>query len=203
MRLVFIGASGHGKVCGEIARLSGKYDEILFLDKNKKLTECGAHPVVGEDYEQYVNEDTEFFVSIGRADIRQRIQEELLGSGAKLATLIHPDSVVSRDCSLGVGCVVMAGAVINAETNIGIGTIVNTCSSIDHDCRIGDYCHIAVGSHICGSVTIGNSSWIGAGATVSNNLEISGNCMIGAGAVVVKDIKEGGTYVGMPARAMQ
>ncbi len=33
-----------------------------------------------------------------------------------------------------------------------------------------------------------------------NNIVICSDCMIGAGAVVVSDIKERGTYVGVPAR---
>lgn len=59
---------------------------------------------------------------------------------------------------------------------------------------------MAVGSHLCGSVVVGERTWIGAGSVVSNNISICGECMIGAGAVVVKDIKEPGTYVGVPAR---
>ena len=43
-------------------------------------------------------------------------------------------------------------------------------------------------------------TWVGAGVTVSNNVSICEECMIGAGTVIVKDIKESGTYVGVPAR---
>ena len=75
MRLVLIGASGHGKVCAEIAELND-YDEILFLDDNRELETCGKHPVVGivADYKEYISDDTVFFVSIGDAAVRQRIQ---------------------------------------------------------------------------------------------------------------------------------
>jgi len=59
---------------------------------------------------------------------------------------------------------------------------------------------VAVGAHLAGSVMVGDNSWIGAGAIVNNNLCICSGCMIGAGAVVVKDIKEVGTYVGVPAK---
>ena len=65
---------------------------------------------------------------------------------------------------------------------------------------IGNYVHIAVGSHLCGTVSVGDGTWIGAGAIVSNNVSICPNCMIGAGAVVIKEIKESGTYVGVPAK---
>lgn len=201
MRLVFIGASGHGKVCAEVAEMNG-YSEILFLDDNRKLKECGSYPVVGAeaDFEKFMDENTGFFVSIGNTETRKRIQEEIMHSNGRFVTLIHPDAVVSKNVRIGVGTVIMAGVVINSGTVICNGVIVNTSSSIDHDCKIAQYSHIAVGAHLCGGVKIGVESWIGVGASVNNNMDICGGCTVGAGAVVVKDIKEAGTYIGVPAR---
>lgn len=39
---------------------------------------------------------------------------------------------------------------------------------------------------------------IGVGAIVNNNLNTCGDCMVGA--VVIKDIKEPGTYIGVPVK---
>ena len=72
MRIVLVGACGHGKVCAEIAKLTvdqngeKKYDEILFLDDNTSLKKCSEYSVVGieNDFEKYINETTEFFVSM-------------------------------------------------------------------------------------------------------------------------------------------
>ncbi|MBR1477394.1 MAG: acetyltransferase [Lachnospiraceae bacterium] len=203
-RIILIGASGHGKVCAEIASLNG-YAKILFLDDNRELKTCGNYKVVGTTDNLYENidEQTEFFVSIGNANYRKPIQEKIEKAGGKIATLIHPNAVVSSDVTLGVGSVVMAGAVINAGTKIGKGVIVNTSSSIDHDCNVGDYCHIAVGAHVCGTVNIGEMTWIGAGATISNNLEICQKCTIGAGATVIRDIEDEVTVVGNPAKVIK
>lgn len=191
MKLTIIGASGHGKVVADIARLNG-YDAIEFLDDDEKLTTCGEYPVVGRTDRPV---DNDVFVAIGNADIRER-----LSRGRNLVTLIHPKAVIADDIEIGEGTVVMAGAVINTGTRIGKSCIVNTSSSIDHDCLVGDFCHISVGSHLCGTIVVGNKTWIGAGATVSNNVNICGGCMIGAGAVVIKDIKIQGTYVGVPVK---
>lgn len=208
MRLILIGASGHGKVCAEIAGLmSTDYgdricDSILFLDDNRELEECGGYPVVRSvnDFEEYVDDNTIFFVSIGNAKARKRIQEQIEMAGGQMATLIHPNAVIGKDIEIGIGSVLMPGIVVNSGCTIGKGVIVNTSSSVDHDCRIGDYVHISVGAHVCGTVEIGDESWIGAGAIVSNNINICGGCMIGAGAVVIRDISEAGIYVGIPAR---
>lgn len=195
-RLIIIGASGHGKVVADIAKLRG-YEDILFLDDNPNLTRCGKYPVVGKSSE--INKfDGNVIVAIGNAKIRQKLQHSI--DSTRLVTLIHPDAVVAEDASISYGSVIMAGVIINSGTVIGRGCIINTASSVDHDCNIGEFCHIAIGAHLAGSVKIGNKTWIGAGAVVSNNIEICANCMIGAGAVVVKDINEGGVYIGVPAR---
>lgn len=202
MRIILIGASGHGKVCAEIAELSGRYDDILFLDDDRELKNCDKYVIVGipEDFEKFVDCTTFFFVSIGNAEMRRCIQERVKAGGGRIATLVHPDSVISRNARIAAGTVVMAGAIVNPGTVIGEGVIVNTASSIDHDCEIRDYTHIAVGAHICGTVRIGGDTWIGAGVTVSNNLSICDGCVIGAGALVIHDITAPGTYVGVPIR---
>lgn len=191
MKLTIIGASGHGKVAADIARLNG-YDAIEFLDDDENLTSCGDYPVVGRTDSPV---DNDVFVAIGNADIRARLSRD-----RNLVTLIHPKAVIANGVEIGEGTVVMAGVVINSGAKIGRGCIINTSSSVDHDCVVGDYCHVAVGAHLCGTVNVGETTWIGTGAIVSNNINICDGCMIGAGAVVIKDIKKQGTYVGVPAK---
>ena len=96
----------------------------------------------------------------------------------------------------------MPGTILNAECKLGRGCIINTSSSVDHGSVLGDYVHVAVGAHVCGLTQVEDNTWIGAGATVINGIHICRNCMIGAGAVVIKNIKEEGTYIGVPARRM-
>lgn len=198
-KLAIIGASGHGKVVADIARKNG-YKEIVFLDDDESIHECGGYPVIGKSSEAGTIY-ADIIVGIGNAGIRKRIQESV--PEEKLVTLIHPDAVIAEDVAIGAGTVVMAGAVINSGARIGKGCIINTCSSVDHDCKVGDYVHISVGSHLCGTVSVGSGTWIGAGATVSNNISICPDCMIGAGAVIVKNIDSAGTYMGVPARRIR
>ena len=198
-KLAIIGASGHGKVVADIARKNG-YKEIVFLDDDESIHECGCYPVIGKSSEAGTIY-ADIIVGIGNAGIRKRIQESV--PEGELVTLIHPDAVIAEDVAIGAGTVVMAGAVINPGVRIGKGCIINTCSSVDHDCVVGDYVHIAVGSHLCGTVSVGSGTWIGAGAIVSNNISICPDCMIGAGAVIVKNIDSAGTYMGVPARRIR
>lgn len=199
MALMILGAGGHGKVVADIARCCGE-TQIAFLSDGDSRLECMGYPIVGDielanQYPQH-----RFVVAIGNAQIRRKLQLELLKQGLELATLVHPKAVVSETASLGMGTVVMAGAIINPGASIGAGCIINTCSSVDHDCVLEDYTHVSVGAHLAGGVIVGAETWIGAGATVIDHISICSGCMIGAGAVVVSDIYQPGTYVGVPAR---
>lgn len=197
--LIIIGAGGHGKVIADIAVNVG-YQKILFLDNNEAIYECMGYPVVGkiEDIQKY--RGYEAIIAIGNAEIREKIYNKLLMEGMNIATLIHPTAVVSKDVSIGIGTVIMAGVIVNPGTSIGRGCIINTAATIDHDNILEDFVHVSVGAHLAGTVLVGRKTWVGAGTIVNNNISICSECMIGSGAVVVKDIVEAGIYVGMPAR---
>lgn len=198
-KLVILGAGGHGRVVAEIALLSGKYTDIVFLD-DKAPESSFPYPYVGDcsAFKQYL-ENSDFFVAIGNAAIRRRLQTEVEEAGGNITTLIHPSAIISQDVKIGHGTVVMAGAIVNTGSKIGNGVILNTASSVDHDCIVEDFCHVSVGAHLCGTVHLGAGTWIAAGATVINNVTICPDCLIGAGATVTHDLVNAGIYKGTPA----
>lgn len=202
-KLVIIGASGHGKVIADIAKLNG-YKEIIFLDDDINKTKNGKYDVVGtgKDIDKYLDQ-YDYFVAIGNNDIRKQITEKLEDKKIIQPVLIHPAATVDETAKISSGTVVMANAVINADVCIKKGCIINTAASVDHDCKIEDYVHLSPGVHIAGTVSIGERTWIGAGTTVINNISIADSCVIGAGSTVIKDIEEKGVYAGVPARRIK
>ena len=199
--LAIMGASGHGKVVADIARLNG-YENIIFVDANSELESLGQYQVMLEDdfVAQFDPSEYDVFVGIGNAAIRRKLQEKFESLGATIPTLIHPNATVADDVKIDSGTVIMAGAVVNPGTTIGKGCIINTCASVDHDNIIGDFAHISVSAHTAGTVVIGDNVWMGIGSIVSNNLSICADAFICAGAVVVKNIEVAGKYAGYPAR---
>ena len=114
-KLAIIGASGHGKVVADIARKNG-YEEIVVLDDDERIHECGGYPVIGKSSEVGTI-DADVIIGIGNAGVRERIQESI--PNEKIATLIHPNAVIAEDVVIGAGTVIMAGAVINPGVRIG------------------------------------------------------------------------------------
>ena len=201
--LIIIGAGGHGKVCADIAELMECYKEIYFLDDNV-IGSCLKHEIIGQikDFKKFIN-IADYFIAIGDGKTREKIFDEIEKSNLEIVSLIHPSAVIASSAKIGKGTVVAAGAVINPDSNIGKGCIINTSSSIDHDVIIKDFSHIAPGAHLAGAVFVDKYTWVGVGSIVKNNITITSECMVGAGAVVVCDIKESGTYVGIPAKKIK
>ncbi|MCP2043687.1 acetyltransferase [Pontibacter sp. HSC-36F09] len=191
------GASGHAKVIIDILRDMG-IPVLGAFDKNPAIKEVGGIPVLGAEVEQDMEKPV--IISIGDNAIRRRVAEQL-----KLAfgNAIHPTAIISPSVTIAEGTVVMQGAIIQADAQIGRHAIINTGASIDHDCKIGDFAHISPGAVLSGNVQVGEGTHIGAGAVVIPNLKIGKWCKIGAGAVVIRDIPDGVTAVGNPARIIK
>lgn len=88
----------------------------MFFDDNKEIHECAGFPVVGTSGEVDDYPDYDVIVAIGNASIRKQIHKQV--GEVRLATLIHPQAVISRRVTIGKGTVVMAGAVINSDTKL-------------------------------------------------------------------------------------
>lgn len=196
-KLIIVGAGGHGKVIADIAMKIG-YTNICFIDDNA-IGEVLGFPIIGEttDLSKLNDSSTDFVMAIGNNNVRQSIAESY---DVNWVTLVHPSAQIAVDVIIDVGTVVMASAVVNPSTKIGKHCIINTGAIVEHDNVIEDYVHVSPNVALGGTVCIGSLTHVGIGATVKNNTKICSDCTIGAGAVVIKNIKEPGTYVGVPIR---
>lgn len=201
-RLALLGASGHGKVVADLAGSLG-WEQVLFFDDAWPVKDRnGAWEVVG-DTRALLSKVKEFngvLVSIGDCVKRWRKHQVLRAADAPMVTLVHPHAFVSSTANIGVGSVVMAGAVINVDARTGEACIINTGATVDHDCVLGDAVHISPGVHLSGDVKVGFCSWVGLGSAVRQGIYIGSNTMVGAGAVVVESVSDGRAVVGNPAR---
>lgn len=80
--------------------------------------------------------------------------------------LVHPAATVADDCGIGVGTLVMAGAVVNAGATLGDAVVVNSGAIVEHDATVGDGAHVAPGAIVLGGARVGAGAMIGAGAVV-------------------------------------
>ena len=199
--LAILGASGHGKVLADIAELTGWKQIVFFDDAWPEKASNGAWQVIGNTQMllNNINNYQGVIVAIGNNKVRQQKLQQLDTAGAKLITLIHPSATVSRYTQIGLGSVIVAGAVINPDCIIGSGAIINTCSSVGHDCTLGDAVHICPGARLAGGTEVDDRAWVGVGSSVRQLIKIGADAIIGAGSAVVKDVPANTTVMGVPA----
>lgn len=88
-------------------------------------------------------------------------------------------------------------------TSIGAGTKIDYNCHIAHNVKIGKNCLVIAGTIIGGSTEIGDGCYLGIGCMIKNKVKIGNNVTIGMGAVVLKDVPDGATVVGNPAKILQ
>ena len=194
-----IGASGHGKVIVDILRANGVEFPTIW-DDNEKLETFLDFKVEG-DFTQFKTKNSrEYILAIGNNAIRKRLANQLIETESKA---IHKASVISNTVVLGIGSVVMAGAIINIDSVIGKHAIINSNASLDHDCVIGDFVHVSPKVGLAGDVKIGEGTHVGIGAVIIQGVRIGKWATIGAGCVVIRDVPDFAVVVGNPGKIIK
>ena len=197
--LIVYGAGGHGLVVAEAAAAAG-WRVRGFVDDNPAIRHVEDGEVL--DRAILVQEKAIVIIAIGDNATRQRLANQIFDDGHQPATVVHPTSWVSPSAQLGRGVFVGPQAVIHSRSRISDGVIVNSGSIVEHDCVVRAYAHIAPRAAIGASARIGERSLIGLGASVHLGTQIGVSCTVGVGAAVVKDVGDGRTVVGVPAKVL-
>lgn len=150
--LLILGAGGLGEEVAEIARMSGMYSRIAFLDDSHK-DNMQIEGTISEA-ERLVTKFPFAICAIGHNETRLRMHRRLQELGYKIPTLVHANACVSPAALLGDGCIVRAGAVISSGVQIADACLINIHASIDHGCVIGEGSHIPMGCVVRNEVTL-------------------------------------------------
>ena len=148
-KLLIIGAGGHAKVVADAVLSKNEYEIIGFADDHIKLGTpvFGNYAIVSTLENISALSFDEFIVAIGNNEIRKNIFNSLF-INYEPAVIVHQNAIVSKYSKIGLGTVVLAGAVISYGVEIGNNCIVNAASLIDHESIIESNCHIAQGAII-------------------------------------------------------
>jgi len=208
MDLVIIGAGGHGKVVLDIIQAAGKHRVVGFLDADPALagSEIDGVPVLGQMNQVVRLRQQKIrgaIVAIGDNRVRVSYAALLSEHGVELITAIHPAAVVAKSARIGHNVVVAAGAVLAASASVADSVILNTGCIVDHECELEAGVHICPGALLAGRVRVGAGAFVGLGAKVLPCISVGKGAIVGAGAVVLKDVPDGVTVVGVPARMLE
>lgn len=204
--LIVLGAGGHAKVLVDALLGAGQpVHGLTDTDPAKTGSAVLGVPVLGGDKEvlAFAPEEVRLVNGIGSVRVsvlRHQLYENFKNMGYFFERVVHASAIVASDVVLDEGAQIMAGVVLQTGCHIGENVIINTRAAVDHDCVIGSHAHVSPGAILCGNVEVGEGSHIGAGATVIQGVRIGCNCTVAAGAVVIRDIPDGLTVAGLPAK---
>lgn len=209
-RILFVGASGHGRTAFDAARCQGAFELLGFADNAiPPGTAVAGSTVLGKTAEldrlAAEHRADGYFLGISDNVTRAKVHEILRQQCPRLelVSVIHPSAVVARDVEIGPGSLVLAGAVINTGSRVGTAAIVNTRASLDHDGEMKAYSCLLPGVVTGGNVVIGEFSCVCLGAHLSHKVVIGEHTFVGAGSVVLKDIPAYSLAYGAPARVVR
>jgi len=201
------GAGGCGRGIMPLARsmpaLSAQ--RLVFIDENMQLDRVINGQAV-MSYTQFLNEPEpikQIAIAIAEPEIRHRVARRLTRDSIPFLSIWAEQSRVMDDVEIGEGALISPNVTFTSNIRVGRCFHANINSYVEHDCVIGDFVTFAPGVQCNGHVRIGDFAYIGAGAMIRQGITIGSGAIVGMGAVVVKDVPDGATVVGNPARIME
>ncbi len=202
------GASGFGREVLPFVRQLSEDMRIVFIDDSAVGSDINGAQVLSWDEFTLSDEPTKTVaIAIANSAVRERLVGRCRESGIAPLEIQAPGATIMDEVEIGEHAILCPHVTITSNVRIGAGFHANIYSYVAHDCLIGDYVTFAPRVSCNGNVHIGDHAYIGTGAVIRQGtperpLRSGRGAIVGMGAVVTKDVADGMTVVGNPARPL-
>lgn len=204
--IVIIGNGGFARevewLIERINQREKTWNFLGFIDNN------GANrynKTIGNDeFIEDIQTELHVAVAIGNPQIRKHIVERYKKNKyLHYPNLIDPSALLSAKNKIGKGNIICAGSILTVGITIHNFNIINLNCTIGHDAILNDFITVNPNVNISGNVSIENGTMLGTGSKVIQGVNIGKRVALGAGAVVIRDMPNGCTAVGIPAKIIK
>lgn len=203
-KLYIVGAgSVGGHIAWNIDSYGSGYELIGFFDDDpdKIGGEMFGHQILGPVEELLNIKDTAVVFGIAFPKVKRQIVEKLsVNETLTFPALIHEKAWISKNVSIGDGCVIYPGSSINYGSLIGDFVVLNMNCALGHHTRVGDYSSFAPGVSTGGHTTIGECVDMGIGSSTIQNLSIGSGSTVGGNSMLIHNVPPNSKVAGVPAR---
>lgn len=209
--LLIIGARGWGrevyaafKTSKEV--LSGEMDIKGFLDSKTDAFEGlrGTYPPILGPVEDYVVQpDDIFFIAQGDSHWRKHYAEIIESKGGNFYTYISEGALINDTAQIGEGSFISGWCSVSDNVILGKHVILHPFTNIGHDAKVNNYGTLLSYVFLGGYAEVGEYSQMSPKSMIIPHKKIGDNVMVGAGSVVMRNVPDGISVLGNPAKKIE
>lgn len=176
------------------------YTFIGFFDDKEIETPYGSY-LGGINQLNVYSDEINLVIGIGNPQVIKKIREKIFNPNVFFPNIIHHtcNFIAKETLVIGEGNVFLTGCTLSCNVEIGNFNIFNTNATIGHDVNIGNFNVFSPNVLISGNVFINDENLFGFNCGVIQGRTIGNGNIIGASSALIRNIKDNGTYFGVPA----
>lgn len=165
--------------------------DLLVADLRKKAEVYGLPDTPGTRIRMLLNDGSLAQMLFRSMSFCQRHRLTILSAVLYRLNAFLTGATIGRNADLGPGFVIVhtIGVMINTNVRAGRNLVI--------------YHGVTIGAAHDQVPVLGDDVYVGAGAKIIGGVRIGSNVRIGANAVVTKDLPDGATAIGIPARIVR
>ncbi len=176
------------------------YNFIGFFDDEVIQTPYGCY-LGGINQLNLYSDEIHLIIGIGSPFVISKIRKKITNPNVFFPNIIHHTcNFISKETlMIGEGNVFLTGCTLSCNVKIGNFNIFNTNATIGHDVNIRNFNVFSPNVIISGNVFINDENLFGFNCGVIQGRTIGNGNIIGASSALIRNVKDNGTYFGVPA----
>jgi len=188
--LLIIGGKSTGIEIRELVDdyYANNFDEIYNVTADP---DCKYSFIIDKEIDFLINNkdvDLYYIISMSNHKLRNKFILNFYNKKIKPFNVIHPNAIISKSASLGLGIYVGSGVVISSFAKIGNHTLLNHGVLIGHDANVGENCVFNPKCQISGNVSVEDNVLVGSGTFIKQGKKIGKDTLLDAMCFINKDI---------------